>query len=747
MELTATFEQLLDSLGHSQPGAYTEIRTERGAHRSFHTTVESAATTVRSLDDGATKIWFGVVPRVREGGKAEDVGLPSALWVDIDPEGEALSPAYWENVLSHLVASALPKPSVVVHSGRGIHLYWLLSSRISHAQFRARQRRLIEVLGEVCELLPCGPDVAIHDLPRVMSAPGTTNPKVGKRVTIIDYDPDLRYDGLNEFEEASQASPPLTTTPLEDRVNAGGRNNLITQIAIHMRRLRPSQELLRQLVLAANNLVCDPPLDQAEVEGIVNRINDTTPQMSVISGDTPINTETDLIAAMANALSGRVKSVWAGGRATWYQWCPVTNVWRPLPPHSLIAEWLSVQINGIEDAPRVFTSAATGSGLDRLASAMGKMSELPTFVFGSDMDSQRDYLPLRGGYLNLVTGEVCEPDPSFLFTRRAEVEWDESAGCPLWHAFLDRVMVDKQEQRFLGQVFYLCLTGRTPRQLFVNYGEAFNGKSVAWSVLMSLMGGFASPGLTSVITESKADSSHDSAITQLKGKRLAVYDELTDKHRFNSAQVKRLCPGGDGRVVGREAYAPTAEDFKLTTKHVVLTNFVPQFDGGDLAMADRLRYLHWRERITKQEQDPDLAQKIFEQEGAGVLQWIMSHRESVIEHKYDPPMPARFADECAELVREANPVIEFVERNIAIDPTSAVSNKQLVDRWNDQTGERVALNKSHSLRETIMRYLQKQPGYDPATCRITKAQGSVKLHGIRLLPTAGIGSDGKVEVL
>jgi hypothetical protein len=65
-------------------------------------------------------VFFGATPRFRKGGKKEDVKLCTCLWADIDfdsvPEVEA-----WERIRAFS-----PKPSAIVASGHGLHLYWSL---------------------------------------------------------------------------------------------------------------------------------------------------------------------------------------------------------------------------------------------------------------------------------------------------------------------------------------------------------------------------------------------------------------------------------------------------------------------------------------------------------------------------------------------------------------------------------------------------------------------------------------------
>src|SRR5262245_23814655 len=81
---------------------------------------------------GTQDVYFGLglvrgAPRGR--GTSADVAAVGALWADIDLAGDAHPgkqlPPTVEDVLDLLDTLPLP-PSIVVHSGNGLHAYWLL---------------------------------------------------------------------------------------------------------------------------------------------------------------------------------------------------------------------------------------------------------------------------------------------------------------------------------------------------------------------------------------------------------------------------------------------------------------------------------------------------------------------------------------------------------------------------------------------------------------------------------------------
>jgi putative DNA primase/helicase len=108
-------------------------------------------------------VFVGVLPRVRRGdGSRRNLAPGWAAWADVDfcdtPEAEL--PAR---------LAGLPSPSVVVRSGHGLHLYWLMQERTAPPVLEDLSRRLAARLG------------ADHcfDAARVLRLPGTLNLKGG----------------------------------------------------------------------------------------------------------------------------------------------------------------------------------------------------------------------------------------------------------------------------------------------------------------------------------------------------------------------------------------------------------------------------------------------------------------------------------------------------------------------------------------------------------------------------------------
>lgn len=114
-------------------------------------------------------IYFGVYARkTRLNGKANNCTDTRVLWCDIDSFDRLLSvPERVEDIKARVKAAGLPNPSILLSSGNGIHLYWLLNKRVD--------KGVIEFNKVIANLL--NGDIRATDKARVLRLPNTLNVK------------------------------------------------------------------------------------------------------------------------------------------------------------------------------------------------------------------------------------------------------------------------------------------------------------------------------------------------------------------------------------------------------------------------------------------------------------------------------------------------------------------------------------------------------------------------------------------
>ena len=132
-------------------------------------------------------VYFGVCPRSKEGdGNDRSVNTVRCVWCDIDNATADESQDRWK-------AGGIPRPSVIVISGSGIHGYWLLEHDLTSAEERSTFALMLRCFYRTIQ------GDHVQNLSRVLRPPGTVNYKDagnGRRplpCRLYACDPELRY--------------------------------------------------------------------------------------------------------------------------------------------------------------------------------------------------------------------------------------------------------------------------------------------------------------------------------------------------------------------------------------------------------------------------------------------------------------------------------------------------------------------------------------------------------------------------
>lgn len=163
----------------SDKGWYCVVGLKDGAmpKQVFVETLEEASECVDQLVEKHYNAYFACAKYSKKGTRTKDnAGFFKAFWLDIDC-GEGKPYETREEGIAALGAFCqkldLPKPTVV-NSGRGIHVYWILTSDIERKDWKP----IAETLKAVCTTHDLYADPAVTaDEARILRVPGTFNYK------------------------------------------------------------------------------------------------------------------------------------------------------------------------------------------------------------------------------------------------------------------------------------------------------------------------------------------------------------------------------------------------------------------------------------------------------------------------------------------------------------------------------------------------------------------------------------------
>lgn len=229
-------------------------------------------------------------------------------------------------------------------------------------------------------------------------------------------------------------------------------------------------------------------------------------------------------------------------------------------------------------------------------------------------------LNVQNGTIDLLTGDLGPHDPADLITKLAPVNYREDAKAPVWDAFLDRIMGgDSDLMGYLRRIAGYSMTGDTSeRAIFILYGSGANGKSKFLEAISYVLGDYARHTRADVLlTKRNNDSTHEVAV--LRGARLVTASESEDGRRLAEGLVKSVT--GDEKIRSRLLYQ-NSEEFKPEFKILVATNHKPIVKGQDEGIWDRLKLVPFLARITENERDLKLGDKL-QAEAEGILWWMI----------------------------------------------------------------------------------------------------------------------------
>lgn len=259
-DFVATLHQYCDGV--------LELRALPSTHRKFfddHQAINSFLAQYAKQD-----IYLGVATR-RDGknGKLENCQDLGALFMDLDFKDEPE-----ERARKRLREFSLP-PSIVIQSGGGLHVYWLLNEPL-HLQDQADCQQARSYLPRLATHFHG--DLVAAEPAHILRVPGTLNFKyTPPRLVVIEtFEPSRIYD-LTDFDdlllEESSANGNGTHSGCSVNGNAqvgeGGRNDFLYRNARSFHAKGSSEAEIFEFLLALNNR-CTSPLEIKEIKDIAH---------------------------------------------------------------------------------------------------------------------------------------------------------------------------------------------------------------------------------------------------------------------------------------------------------------------------------------------------------------------------------------------------------------------------------------------------------------------------------------------
>ena len=231
-------------------------------------------------------------------------------------------------------------------------------------------------------------------------------------------------------------------------------------------------------------------------------------------------------------------------------------------------------------------------------------------------------------------------------------EFDETATCPIFQAFLDRVLPEKELQYILSEFFgYVFTKGLKMEKALLLYGSGANGKSVVFDIMNALLGreNISNFSLSNLLEE------HNRALIAYK---LLNYGSEINATRTRD-EFKNLVSNEPIQARLKYGNSFLMENYAKLTFNC---NELPKDLDNLPAYFRRLIIIHFRVTIPEYEQDKTLAGKIISQELPGVFNWIIDGLKRLLKtEKFTESQIVK--DTLETYKRESDSVACFIAEN------------------------------------------------------------------------------------
>lgn len=375
--------------------------------------------------------------------------------------------------------------------------------------------------------------------------------------------------------------------------------------------------------------------------------------------------------------------------------------------------------------------------------ALASLVRGPLHAEAAEFDAYPDLLNCPNGVVDLRTGELLEPDPSYRMTKATGVPYVPEYDDPDFRQALCALPMDVQSwyQVRMGQAF----TGHMPPddRMLVQQGTGENGKSTL-AVPITRAAGSYHVLVSDRVILGNADQ-HPTELMELRGARVALMEETPEARQLNVQQLKKVV--GTPQITARKIRQDSVT-FDATHSLFVNTNFAPAVAETDHATWRRLSLVRFpftfRSRpedvISETDRlgDPALRERCMTQPGPAMAALVWAVAGAVAWYqagKVFPELPDRITADTMDWRRRGDLMLTFVEDRLQMDDSYTATTQDLFQAfgaWLQTTGhkpwtQRLFTDRFSAHDQVVMNRVEHQR---------RKVNGSVKRYwsGVRVAP-------------
>ena len=323
--------------------------------------------------------------------------------------------------------------------------------------------------------------------------------------------------------------------------------------------------------------------------------------------------------------------------------------------------------------------AQSSQNKDRIVNCLAVAGTDPdVLVSAIEMDSQPNDLCTPAGIVNLLSGDLRPAEKNTDLNTRSTAVAPKRVATPMWSTFLKTVIQDQARIDYLQELLGAALFGDSRYHVLpVLAGTGANGKSTLLDVVSGILGDYSASMPENFLLDTSA-STHPTEIARLRGVRFAMASETRPDGKFNESRVKMLT-GGD--MLSARFMSQNFFDFKPTHTLFLAVNHLPAVKSGGDGFWRRLRKLDFKVTIPKEEQRENFAQQMIQDEGAGILQWMVDGAVRVTAAGFNEPEAVKIST--LEYRHEEDHIAKFVAERIVLASNGTATKTAVFNSYRD----------------------------------------------------------------
>lgn len=255
-------------------------------------------------------------------------------------------------------------------------------------------------------------------------------------------------------------------------------------------------------------------------------------------------------------------------------------------------------------------------------------------------------------------------------TKLAAANFTPGAQCPLFEAFIARILPQPSVVAFVKRFFGYCLTGYDREQVFVLFhGEGRNGKSTLVDIVARILADYAtSVPISTLINNEQGRKGSEATpdLARLPGARFVRSAEPKEGLSLDESVIKQLT---SREPIPVRRLNKDFIDIYPTFKIAISVNRKPTIKGNDDGIWRRVMLVPFDVQIPPDEVDKGLGDKLWE-ERDGILAWLAAGcLDYLTRGSLDPPEEVKAAT--ADYRQESDIVGGFVRAALNVTRISS----------------------------------------------------------------------------